>query len=460
MSCQKQCTHLSIRPVHKLFLHMYKKPFRKQKYREVPEYLDEKGATLVWKGIPYAKPPVGDLRWKEPQNLEPLDQPFITKEPGDVCIQSSADGVIGSEDCLYLDIYRPKTDKENLPVLVFIHGGNNQTGQSDEITGGEAFVNDLDVIYVSINYRLGPLGFNPLVALNTGNKLEDSGNYTLLDIAKSLDWINENIEGFGGGDPANVTVAGFSAGGRNVMTMLTSPLFENKFHKAMVFSGGMTMADPEDSRKVFANAIAPLVVEDGKKETEEEAYKWLQTGHEEVKEYLYSLSAERLSELMSGAAIRMSTFPHLYSDGGVVLPKEQFDTTTFIEVPLIMTTGTSEFSMFAMEDPYFTTSLEGNEHTDEEKQAELEFVLKYGSLLYGLFNTQESATRLIDHYNAPIYTLKLPFGDEESITPGLKEYRSFHGVFVPLLDTNNTTMLPMFQEDYQLEGGPEIKRSV
>ncbi len=131
----------------------------------------------------------------------------------------------------------------------------------------------------------------------TGDKNEDSGNYALLDMSKSLDWINENITGFGG-NPKNITASGFSAGGRDVMAMLISPIFRGKFQKAISFSGGMTTADPEDSAKVIAKAIAPLVVKDKIKTTEDEAYNWLLTDGKDVKDYLYGLSADRLAIMM------------------------------------------------------------------------------------------------------------------------------------------------------------------
>ncbi|MGS2778802.1 carboxylesterase family protein [Robertmurraya sp. GLU-23] len=434
----------------------YKKGITQEtKYGNVKGYVNDEESALVWKGIPYAKAPVGDLRWKAPEDPAPFEGTFDATKAGNIAIQSSAQGIIGSEDSLNIDIYRPNTNKKNLPVLFFIHGGNNQTGTSQEITG-ESFVNDLEAIFVSVNYRLGPLGFNPLPALNTGNGLEDSGNYALLDIAKSLDWVKENIKSFGG-DPNNVTISGFSAGGRDVMAALASPIFEGKFHKAIAFSGGMTMADQDDSVKVFAKAIAPLVVKDGVKSTEEEAYQWLQTEDEAVKEYLYSLSADRLSGLMSNAAIRMSVFPHLYNDG-VVLPKEKFDTKNYNSVPLIMLTGTSEFSFFAWGDPYFASSVQdGSLLTDKTKYAEYSFAKKYGSDLYKLFNTQESAEKMYDSYKAPIYTVEIPFGEElTGATDMMSVFGSFHGVFVPLLDSNNKSYLSMMRESYSLDGAKEL----
>ena len=143
----------------------------------------------------------------------------------------------------------------------------------------------------------------------TGDINEDSGNYTLLDIAKSLDWINENIEAFGG-NPNNITASGFSAGGRDIMAMLISPIFEGKFQKAIAFSGGMTISDPEESAQIIAKAIAPLVIEDNVKETEEDAYNWLLTDDTEVKDYLYSLF---LTDTVTGFG---ASYPEAFNNEG------------------------------------------------------------------------------------------------------------------------------------------------
>ena len=230
------------------------------KYGKVQGYQENEGKTLIWKGIPYAKAPVAELRWKAPIDPDSWTNILDATKDGNMGIQLANGKIAGSEDCLNLDIYRPNTNETNLPVMVYIHGGNNQTGTSTEISPKKLAVNS-NCIVVSVNYRLGALGFNSLPALKTGNKNESSGNYTLLDISKSLDWIRDNINSFGG-DYKNITASGFSAGGRDVMAMLISPIFKGQFQKAISFSGGMTTADPEDSTKVIAKAIAPLVVAD------------------------------------------------------------------------------------------------------------------------------------------------------------------------------------------------------
>lgn len=423
---------------------------------EVKGKKDSTAATIEWLGIPYAAEPVGELRWKAPQPVEKWEGSFDATEIGSPFIQISKGEVVGSEGALNLDVVRPDNTEANLPVIVFLHGGNNQTGHAQEIKGN-GFVNDINAVYVSINYRLGALGFNPLEALKTGTDEENSGNYTLLDIAAALDWVEENIEVFGG-DRDNVTLAGFSAGGRDVMATLISPLFKDKYDKAISFSGGMTLADETDSQDIFATAIAPLVVEDGIKSTELEAKEWLLSNDRQVADYLYGLPAERLASLMGNAGIRMSVFPHLYKDG-VVIPKEGFDTSNYNDVPLLLITGTSEFSLFTAFDPYFANSVtDGSLFSDADKLKEFIFTESYGSALYRLSNTVDSARKLQGTYKSPIYIGEISYGDNTETAPKTAQLLgAFHGVFEPLLQqpSNYATFIG---EDFNSEGAKQLSQ--
>lgn len=415
----------------------------------------EEDEALIWQGIPYGGDTSGENRWQAPTDPQPWSETLDATQAGVVALQAGADGVTGSEDALNLDIYRPNNETEDLPVLVYIHGGNNQTGQAQEISG-KSFVSSQDAIVVSVNYRLGPLGFNPLPALKTGSDEEDSGNYAMLDLAKSLDWIRANIGEFGG-DSNNITVSGFSAGGRDVMAMLISPLFEGKFDKAISFSGGMTIADEEKSQDIFAESIAPLVVEDGVKNDEDQAKKWLLTSDEEVKDYLYNLDGSRLVGLMSNAGIRMDVFPHLYNDG-TVIPTEGFDSETYNSVPLIMLTGEQEFSLFSRFDPYFAEAVsDGSIDTDKDISGQYDFVNKYGGQLYSLFNLEDSAIKMTSNYNAPIYGMEILFGENpDYISEEMAKIGSFHGVFVPLLDTDSESYVELVTDSYESQGAKEL----
>lgn len=410
---------------------------------------------LIWQGVPYGGDTSGENRWKKPSEPKKWNDVLDTTKPGDVAIQPSADGPIGSENGLNLDIYRPNNDSTDLPVLVFLHGGNNQSGHAQEISG-VSFVKNHNAIIVSVNYRLGVLGFNPLQAVKKGDKEENSGNIALLDISQSLDWVRENISEFGG-DSNNVTISGFSAGGRDVMAMLISPMFEGKFDKAISLSGGMTVADEAKSQQVFAEALAPLVVEDKVKDNVEEATKWLLTDDREVTEYLYKIDAERLTPLMANASIRMEVFPHLYADGEVI-PKEGFETKNYNEVPLMMLSGEQEFSLFGRFDPYFAESVKDNTiNTDEEKVKEYNFVNNYGGKLYGLFNLEDSAEKMKENYDAPIYGMEILFGEDEAVVgKEMGVFGSFHGVFVPLLDTDSKNYEGLVGDAYDSKGAKDL----
>ena len=391
---------------------------------------DTENNALEWLGVPYAQAE----RWQAPKEVDKWDDTFDATEYGEKDIQFSNNEVVGSENELNLDIVRPDTDETDLPVLVFLHGGNNQTGHAQEIKGN-TLANDLNAVYVSVNYRLGVLGFNPLDALKTGSDEENSGNFALLDIAQALDWVEKNIETFGG-NKDNVTLAGFSAGGRDVMATLISPTFKGKYDKAISFSGGMTLSDEEESQEIFATAIAPLVVEDGLQPTEEDAKNWLLEDNNEVADYLKNLSADRLAPLMGNAGIRMSVFPHLYKDG-TVIPEEGFETETFNDVPLMLVTGTNEFSLFIASDERFAEDFNsGDLFQDEQKQAEFDYSRNYGGQLYRLSNGVDSARKLAGKYNSDIYISEIFYGDDSNVTPQLAStLGAFHGIFKAMLQT-------------------------
>ncbi|MCR5580505.1 MAG: carboxylesterase family protein [Pseudobutyrivibrio sp.] len=390
----------------------------------------------AWYSIPYAAAPTGDLRWEAPVDPAAWSDVLDCTTAGNKAIQAGTDYatgetvVSGSEDCLNLDVYSPKNAKD-LPVLVYIHGGNNQTGSSSEIEGSQIVV-DENCVYVSLNYRLGILGFNALPAFQTSD--DSTGNYAMLDIAKALDWVRANVEQFGG-NPDNITVSGFSAGGRDVMAMLISPLFEGKFDKAVVYSGGMTVADEDASAERIAEAVAPLVVEDGLAADENQAKAWLLSNDSSVITYLKSVSADRLCQLMSNAGIRMSVFPHLYADD-VVIPSEGFDTTDYNSVPILMLTGETEFSLFSAFDGYFYSPDVMALDTQTQNSAK-SFAIEYGSDMYRIFNAQCSAEKMFANYDDNIYICQVRYGSGESATQ-IPMMGSFHGIFVPMLTDKHT----------------------
>lgn len=392
---------------------------------------DEKYNVVKWFGIPYAQQANGEKRWALPQKAEKYTGVKDCSQYAPANLQFNGKNVIGQEGVLTLDVYRPDTGEKNLPVLVFIHGGNNQTSNS-RLWMGEKFAKEANAVYVSVQYRLGLLGFNNLPALANGNALNNSGNYGLIDQAYALDWIKKNIDKFGGA-ANNITVSGFSAGGRDVMAMLISPLFKDKFDKAISFSGGLTVADFAESQEIIAGKLAPLVVADGICADEKDAAEWLMQGSDEVRSYLMKMPGERLAPVMAGALIRMKSFPHLYGDGKV-LPKEGFAAEKFNSVPLLMLASSDEFTSFLARDPYFKNRMDKvlkDKHTTEE----FVFANKYGSKFYGFFNGQESAEDIYANYKAPIYVCMFDFGHDPAVVGETYAVKTgaTHGIFLPFL---------------------------
>lgn len=202
------------------------------------------GSSVVsWFDIPFAQPPVGDLRWRAPRPLVSPEQKLL-QLADTACVQKASrfagvdgEGIVGSEDCLYLDIKAPADfAQKQYPVMFWIHGGGNTSGLKDYYDFSK-LVSDKDVVVVTTNYRLGALGWftHPAIqGLQDG--LDKAANFGTLDIIQALKWVQNNIAQFGG-DAGNVTIFGESAGGHNVLTLLASPLADGLFHKAISQSG-------------------------------------------------------------------------------------------------------------------------------------------------------------------------------------------------------------------------------
>lgn len=199
--------------------------------------------VLSFKGIPFAAPPLGNLRWRPPQPVQPWSGVRDAKVFGHDCMQKPFPGdaaPLGNtpgEDCLTLNVWQPAAKAKKLPVMVWIYGGGFVNGgSSPAVYSGEQFAKQ-GVAFVSFNYRLGRFGFFGFPALTRELPGELKGNYGYMDQLAALQWVQRNIAAFGG-DPNNVTVFGESAGGGSVHMLLTSPLARGLFHKAIVQSGG------------------------------------------------------------------------------------------------------------------------------------------------------------------------------------------------------------------------------
>ncbi|MBR5912862.1 MAG: carboxylesterase family protein [Selenomonadaceae bacterium] len=210
----------------------------KTRYGTFDGFVDEKGVK-TWLGIPYAQPPVGNLRWQATQPLQPSDKTFDAKKFGASAIQEDdaiekASQNQQSEDCLTLNIWK-KSEKNNLPVMVWIHGGSFMHGGSfDPLYNGANLASSNDVIVVSFNYRLNIFGFMNFGAID--KNFEDSSHLGINDQIAALKWVKENIAEFGG-NPENITIFGESAGSISCMLLSVTPAAKGLFQKAIPQSG-------------------------------------------------------------------------------------------------------------------------------------------------------------------------------------------------------------------------------
>ena len=219
------------------------------------------GGLRVFKGIPYALPPTGARRWRPPEAMPAWQGTLEAKTFGAACVQPKPRGASIyaselssiSEDCLSLNVWTP-TDARDAPVFVWIHGGALTTGSSSEAMYDGAKLAARGIVVVTINYRLGALGYFAHRALSSESPQHVSGNYGLLDQIAALRWVNRNIAAFGG-DPANVTIAGESAGGLSVMYLMTSPPARGLFAKAIAQSAYM-ISMPELKQGRFGEQAA------------------------------------------------------------------------------------------------------------------------------------------------------------------------------------------------------------
>ncbi|XP_069596017.1 para-nitrobenzyl esterase-like isoform X1 [Ranitomeya imitator] len=212
--------------------------------------------VYMFKGIPYASPPSGSLRWRPPKEPTCWNDTLDATEFSSMCAQvrplSEKGEVMGSEDCLYVNVWTPSLDPDaNLPVMVWIHGGYLLIGSGFE--PGYCPNDDLaqwsQIVHVSFNYRLNAFGFMTLETLREGSATNSSGNYGFMDQIAALKWVQKNIQSFGG-DPNKVTIYGQSSGGTSVWTLMVSPLAKGLFHRAIDISGSSVFkATMEEAEK-------------------------------------------------------------------------------------------------------------------------------------------------------------------------------------------------------------------
>ncbi len=232
---------------------------------ELVGFTNSAGAQ-VWRAVPYAAAPVGDLRWRAPRPAEAFESRFEALEFGPRCPQITnaldegegleAGQIIGSEDCLTLDIYAPPGTQpgDDLPVMLWIHGGANTWGRSSAYDGSQLAI-DRDVIVIAMQYRLGPLGWfaHPAIRSEAETPADAAANFAVLDMIAALEWVQANGEAFGG-DTSRVTIFGESAGGHNVAALLSSAPARDLFHAAVIQSGSTRTVTLEEAEQTAPNS--------------------------------------------------------------------------------------------------------------------------------------------------------------------------------------------------------------
>ncbi len=446
----------------------------------------EDNGTHAWLGVPYAKPPIGELRWKAPRPVDSWKDAMPAVEVSPICTQYGGmmgdvsplefEKPVGQEDCLYLNLWAPAFEAESipkggvrLPVMVWIHGGGSSVGHGGSYNG-KVLAEKYNVIVVTFNYRLGPLGWFTHPALRQeGTTAEDgSGNYGTLDIIALLEWVRDNISAFGG-DPGNVLIFGESSGGLHTMSMLVSPKARGLFHRVICQSGGLftsSLSKGEDyhepgkeghafsSREVINRLlIADTVAPD--RETAK-AHQDRMTA-EEIAEYLRGKSSYELFSAYEPGAVGMVSMPQYFRDGRVLPigpPRDLVkDKDTYNAVPVILGTNRDENKTFMVMNPEYVGLL------GVRDQGYYDMVAGYLDEGWKAKGADEIAVLLRKAQGPSVYVYRFDWDEEPSFLGSDmgKLVGAGHGLEIPFAFNNFQDVLMGFQLFYSEENYPGRK---
>ncbi|MDX1693601.1 MAG: carboxylesterase family protein [Ketobacteraceae bacterium] len=341
----------------------------------------DSNGTLVWKGIPFARAPENGLRWKAARPAESWEGDYWALGFSNPCPQiahlqldvplTKIGSVIGQEDCLYLNVWTPDFDNipqgdERPPVMFWIHGGGNAAGESASFTG-KMLAEKYGVVVVTTNYRLGVLGFfsHPALRESATQSLDQTANFAITDLVRSLTWVQENISAFGG-NPERVMIFGESAGAANVAALLASPLAQGLFHRAAMQSGNLRWMPRTGAENLMVNGgsensarelISKFLVADGTAASIEDAHALQQSmSHQALLEYLNSKTIDELLAHFDASRFGMYSHPGLIRDG-IVVPDQDpyafFRRGNYHQVPIITGTNRDETKIFMAFNPEF-----------------------------------------------------------------------------------------------------------
>ncbi len=418
----------------------------------------------LFEDIPYAEPPIDNLRWKAPrtlkahQKISPKENNFCVQRPSNLGGVDSNNFYVGNEDCLYLDVFIPNESfEEQLPVMFWIHGGGNTSGLKD-LYDFSKMVSRHNIILVRINYRLGPFGWFTHPAIQGFQEGDDkSSNFGTLDIIKALEWVSLNISAFGG-DPSNVTIFGESAGGHNVLSLLVSKKAKGLFHKAISMSGYTTTVTLEDAfnpkiESSTSNYSSKKIVQEIFKKFNEKDISVTQSDNK-TRQMLLEISTEDFFSIYSQRET-YDEIPLLTADG-IVIPKIGLKNALSDEnhlniVPTIAGYNRDEVKLWLATAKYFV---------------DLEFSV-FGSVLnipkvklndedsFEAFNYYRSAAWKIRGVQEPLNALKIAGNDDlYAYRYDWDDHRRFFiADFKKLIGAAHATEIPLLAGNYDLVGG-------
>tara|TARA_B100000524_G_scaffold58322_1_gene27082 strand:+ start:86 stop:1882 length:1797 start_codon:yes stop_codon:yes gene_type:complete len=426
--------------------------------------------VINWNDIPYAQPPINDLRWKAPRRIEQTSN-LIQSKDNNFCLQRTSnlggssqfsdDVISGSEDCLYLDIYAPSKKSTKLfPVMFWIHGGGNTSGLKD-LYDFSKLVKKHNVIVVVINYRLGPLGWFTHPAIQTlQDGIDKTSNFGTLDIISALEWVNENINSFGG-DPQNITIFGESAGGHNVLSLLVSKQAKGLFHKAISMSGYTESISLQDAYKQKDQSptsnystwnVVNNIVEDKLDNNDQDKY-----SNKELRNVLYSLSGKEFYQYYSERKT-YEELPLLTNDG-LVIPiiglKEALSKKEHVnKVPTIAGSTRDEVKIWLAFSEYFvdvdysvTGSIFNLPKVSLKDKDAFEAFNYYRSNAWKIRGVNEPLNSLAKAENSELYSYRFDWDDRRQFL--IADFKQLFGA-------GHALEIPLLTGSSMLVGGPPI----
>lgn len=396
---------------------------------DIVGFIGDQGAR-TWLGVPFAQPPVERLRWQPPGPARPWTGVRETLASKPSCPQvapSTGTGgadpatVSGREDCLYLNIYAPANARA-LPVMLWIHGGGHSVGTGSTYNGSTLATRER-VVVVTINYRLGPLGWFSHPKLASGDPAADSGNYGTLDIIRALEWTRDNIAEFGG-DPDALTVFGESAGASNVLTLVASGLAAGLFHRGIVQSGSYGTTELAAAQRYAADGghrfsapeIVNLLLIADERAADPASATQLQDSMSpaDLRDYLYNKPVDDLLKPFDSSNFGMLPTPDLFADGHVLPAKSAAEIFGNAEnhnpIPLILGTNRDESSLFMFADPRHVDTTAGTPRL-RDPAAYLREV-KYTSLAWKERGVDQLARWLTAAGNNQVYAYRFDWDEQ------------------------------------------------